>query len=353
MNHIAVAILNYNGRHHLEQFLPSVVAHSAGADVVVIDNGSTDDSLQWLRSHYPEVITLPLEQNFGFCGGYNRALQMLTHELVVLLNSDVEVTPGWLEPLAAQFNKHHRLAACQPKILSYHQKKMFEYAGAAGGYIDWLGYPFCRGRLFNTLEADHGQYNDACKIFWASGACMMVRRSAFIEAGGFEELFFAHMEEIDLCWRFHHMGYDVAYQPSSIVYHLGAGTLSKNNPRKTFLNFRNGLCLLLRNYTGNGLFLVIFWRLLLDGLAGFMFLLKGEWANVWAIVRAHVAFYRWTGVMLTARKIILKKRVEGAVYPIYQGSIVLHYYLFNKRVYSRLPRRLLKDLQQQLPQPQA
>lgn len=337
MSKVAVAILNYNGRKHLEQFLPSVVLHAEGADVVVIDNGSTDDSLAYIGQHFPGIKLIRFSQNHGFCGGYNRAMQQLPHELVVLLNSDVEVTADWLPPLIQLFETDPLLVACQPKICSWQHKHLFEYAGAAGGYIDALGYPFCRGRIFDTLEQDTGQYNTQQYIFWASGACMMVRRQAFIEAGGFEERFFAHMEEIDLCWRWQHKGLKIVYQPKSVVYHLGAGTLQKTSTRKTFLNFHNGLCMLFRNHSQGNVLSTVFTRLILDGLAGIQFMLQGKPAHTLAVANAHFAFYKHFKYWYRTRKKIQASRKPGVSYRIYPRYLVWQYFIKKHDTFSSLP----------------
>jgi GT2 family glycosyltransferase len=289
---VAVVILNWNGLAHLQRFLPGVVAHSPEADIVVADNGSSDQSLAWLREHWPQVPLIDLGQNYGFSEGYNLALAQLPHPLHLLLNSDVEVTPGWLAPLLAFMDQHHGCAALQPKLRAVNQPSHFEYAGAGGGYIDWWGYPYCRGRIFNVLEADLGQYDQPVRVHWASGAAMLVRSAVYRQLGGLDKAFFAHMEEIDLCWRMRNAGHEVWCVPASTVYHLGGGTLHKSNPAKTYLNFRNGLKLLYKNLPTGQLLPIIFGRLCLDGLAGLQLMLQGKGRDTWAIVRAHFAFYR-------------------------------------------------------------
>lgn len=322
-----VAILNWNGRRHLEEFLPSVVRNSPEACIVVVDNGSADDSLEWLARSFPAVEIMRLGGNFGFTGGYNRALKQLSTPFVVLLNSDVEVAPGWIAPLESALESDASLAACQPRILSYRRRGYFEYAGASGGFIDSLAYPFCRGRMLQTCEPDEGQYEEAVSVFWASGACMMVRREVFLQEGGFEESFFAHMEEIDFCWRLWHRGYRVGVVPASVVYHLGAGTLAHENPRKTFLNFRNGLAMLLKNETGPGLYPRLFLRLLLDGVAGLKFLAEGDGRNTLAVVRAHFSVYRRLGFWLSRRKENRAARTTDIPRAIrYPGLIVWAYF---------------------------
>jgi GT2 family glycosyltransferase len=334
---ICVAILNWNGRHHLERFLPSVVKHSGNARIRVIDNASSDDSVEWLKREFPDVELDVLDQNYGFTGGYNRGIEHTDSELIVLLNSDVEVQNDWLAPLLKRMNQGSKIAACQPKILALVKPESFEYAGASGGFLDLFGYPFCRGRIFDTCEADSGQYNDARPIFWASGACMMVRKKHFIEAGGLEERFFAHMEEIDLCWRFLSRGLEVWIEPESEVLHLGGGTLAKSNPRKTFLNFRNGLAMLYMNTHGLGTVGIIIFRLMLDGLAGIQFLMKGELNNCLAIIRAHFSFYTDFGYWSSKRKINRENstsRLSNKI--LFRSSLVMQYFLKGKKRFSEL-----------------
>src|ERR1044071_7927501 len=286
MNQIAVVILNYNGKAHLEKFLPGVVRYSPEARIVVADNGSTDDSLTYITKYFPGVEIIDNGSNLGFCGGYNHALKKVSAEYFLLLNNDVEVTEGWLKPLLDILGRDQNIAAVQPKILAYRQKNRFEYAGAGGGLIDALGYPFCRGRIFDTTEEDHGQYNDTLPVFWATGACLMIRSKLFHELGGFDEDFFAHMEEIDLCWRLKRRGHKIYYCGSSTVYHLGGGTLAAGNPTKTYYNFRNGLDMLIKNQSGGQLLWKLPLRLALDWVAAVKFLL-GTPAHAWAVMRAH------------------------------------------------------------------
>lgn len=290
MNRIAVVILNYNGESLLRQFLPSVIAHSADAGIYVADNGSSDSSLSMLEVEFPSVNRILLKKNFGFCGGYNRALEQVEAEHYVLLNSDVEVTPDWLKPLIGLMDRDPHVGAVQPKILSFRQRTFFEYAGAAGGFIDRFGYPFCRGRLFNHVEEDRHQYDDIRPVFWASGACLMIRSRLFHQFGGFDEDFFAHMEEIDLCWKIQRAGSTVYYCGLSTVYHLGAGTLGYDSPRKTFLNFRNGLTMMAKHYSATELLTRMPVRIALDWIAGAVFIIKGKPALMWAVIRAHIAF---------------------------------------------------------------
>lgn len=289
---VAVIILNWNGEKLLREFLPSVVKNTNSdlGRVVVVDNHSTDDSWICLEQEFPDVERVLFEDNFGFAGGYNRAIEMIEAEYVVLLNSDVEVAPGWLEPLVAVLDRDERVAAVQPKILAYRDKKKFEYAGAAGGYIDYLGFPFCRGRVMDTTERDDGQYDDEVDVFWATGASLCIRRDVYRAAGGLDEAFFAHMEEIDLCWRIHLAGYRIAVVPQSTVYHLGGASLDAANPRKTYLNFRNNLLMLHKNLPCKEGKKTLFVRRLYDTLAFVRFALLGQFSHARAILRAHNDF---------------------------------------------------------------
>ncbi|MCU0450289.1 MAG: glycosyltransferase family 2 protein [Bernardetiaceae bacterium] len=305
MSRTAVVILNYNGLAHLQQFLPSVLAHTPHAEVIVADNGSTDGSVAWLEHAHPRLRLILMPQNTGFSQGYNQALEWLKgeFEFYVLLNSDVAVTPGWLGPLLATLRANPRAVACQPKILAYPPTDgRFEYAGAGGGYLDYLGYPFCRGRLFDDRETDHGQYDDTRPVFWASGACLLVRAEAYHRFGGLDPDFFAHMEEIDLCWRWKNAGLAVLYCGQATVYHLGGGTLAYASPRKSYLNFRNGLAMLIKNLPPGRWLPVVLARLVLDGVAGLRFLLAGQVAQCWAIVKAHFYLYAHAGRLARARR---------------------------------------------------
>jgi len=288
----AVVILNWNGKQLLEKFLPSVVKFSPEADIYVIDNASTDDSILYLQQAFPSVKIVKLDQNYGYAGGYNRGLKQIDADIYALVNSDLEVTENWLQPLIKEFTENKETAVIQPKIKDYKNKKMFEYAGAAGGFIDMFGYPYCDGRIMFKIEEDKGQYNRRKEIFWASGACMLIRRETFEQLQGFDESFFAHQEEIDLCWRAHHQNLKAVYIPDSTVYHLGGASLNNQNPFKTYLNFRNNLLMLLKNLPASLIFPVIFIRLLLDGLAGTVFLFQGKPKHTWAIVKAHFGFYK-------------------------------------------------------------
>ncbi len=288
---LAIAILNWNGKKWLEQFLPSVIRYSPDASIYVIDNASDDDSVAFVKSRFPEVYIVENQNNSGFAAGYNEGLRSVTADIYCLLNSDVEVTENWLKPVLKLFSDNPSIAAVQPKILNFNKKNQFEFAGAAGGLIDNLGYPYCRGRIFDNIEDDHGQYDDEAEIFWASGCSLFVRSSDFWTMDGFDGRFFAHQEEIDLCWRLKNAGRKIFYTGKSTVFHVGGGTLNKQNPRKTFLNFRNNLTMLVKNLPAGSLIPVIFARLVLDGLAGLYFGYKNGWSHLAAILKAHFAFY--------------------------------------------------------------
>jgi GT2 family glycosyltransferase len=289
---IAVVILNWNGKDLLEKFLPSVVSYSNEANIYVIDNASTDDSIDFLRQNYPQIKIVQLDQNYGYAGGYNRGLKQIDADIYALVNSDLEVTKDWLKPIISEFNSNTKTAIIQPKIKDYKDKKMFEYAGAAGGFIDMFGYPYCDGRMLFNVEEDLGQYDKNKNIFWASGACLFIRASVFNDLNGFDESFFAHQEEIDLCWRALHQEHQITYVHKSTVYHLGGASLDNQNPFKTYLNFRNNLLMLLKNLPASLILPIIFIRLLLDGLAGIVFLFQGKPKHTWAIVKAHFGFYK-------------------------------------------------------------
>lgn len=291
MSKIAVVILNWNGKSWLEQFLPTVILHSKQAEIYVVDNASTDDSVSYLQKEFPNVHIVLNDGNYGFAKGYNRGLKHIDAELYCLLNSDVEVTENWLEPILQLYYNHPEIAAIQPKILSFANKDKFEFAGAAGGFIDNLGYPYCRGRIFDETEIDYGQYDDECEIFWASGCAFFIRSQDFWEQNGFDERFFAHQEEIDLCWRLNNSGRKIYYTSKSKVYHVGGGTLNKQSPQKTYLNFRNNLTMLAKNLPFPKVVWLIFVRLCLDGIAGIYFGIKNGFSHLWAVVRAHFGFY--------------------------------------------------------------
>ncbi len=338
---VAVVILNFNGKKLLQKFLPSVIENSKSAIIYVADNASTDDSLLYLKSEFPQVKLIELTQNHGFAKGYNVALKQVNADYFVLLNSDVEVTANWLEPIINLMESDKNIAAAQPKILAYNNKDEFEYAGACGGFIDKYGYPFCRGRIFDTLEKDVNQYDNPIEIFWATGACMFVKANVFNQLKGFDDFYFAHMEEIDLCWRIRNTGHKIMAVPAAVVYHVGGGTLNKLSPQKTFLNFRNSLISLTKNNTSGSLFFKILVRLKLDGVAGIKFFVEGNPKHTWAIIRAHFSFYD-----NLKRTLQLRKEIKSAANytpsnkQIYQGSIVFNYYLKKKKHFSDLKKEL-------------
>lgn len=325
---IAVVILNWNGVKLLEQFLPSVIQFSPEATIYVADNASTDESVAFIKNNFPTVQIVQNKTNQGFAGGYNDALQHIDAEIYALINSDIEVTENWLKPIIKTFNTEPETAIIQPKILDYKQKDYFEYAGAAGGFIDQFGYPFCRGRIFDTLEKDNGQYDDTTEIFWASGACFFIRSAVYKDLRGFDEEFFAHQEEIDLCWRAINNGYIIKYNSESVVYHVGGATLQQANPQKTFLNFRNSLLMLTKNLPQKTLFNVLVVRMLLDGVAGVKYIFGGQFSHCWAIIRAHFSFYR---LFLRNYKKREKKQVEGY---FKTKSIVYGYYIESGTVFA-------------------
>lgn len=337
MTEVAVVILNYNGRNFLKQFLPSVIQYSGHAKIIVADNASTDDSIQLIESEFAaQVEVLKMHRNRGYCGGYNFALNKIDAEYFVLLNSDVEVTPDWIEPIITLLRSDSSIAAAQPKILSFHKKNKFEYAGAAGGFIDMLGYPFCRGRLFTDLEEDRGQYNDICPVFWATGACLFIKSELFKKLGGLDEDFFAHMEEIDLCWRLNRAGYQVYYHGGSTVFHVGGGTLSASNPRKTYLNFRNGLSLLIKHLSFPELIWKLPIRLGLDWFAAALFLVNNKPADAKAVLMAHLDFFKNLKGDLAKRKKILKELGAFRVQHIYRNLLPLQYFLLKKKTFNDL-----------------
>ncbi|GAA3740894.1 glycosyltransferase family 2 protein [Flavobacterium ginsengisoli] len=321
MDKIAVVILNWNGVKLLEQFLPSVIQYSEGATIYVADNDSTDNSIAFIAEQFPTVKIVKNSGNHGFAKGYNDALQHIDAEIYALVNSDIEVTENWLQPILDTFEKEHQTAIIQPKILDFKNKEYFEYAGAAGGFIDKYGFPFCRGRIFDTIEKDNGQYDTNIELFWASGACFFIRKNIFHELEGFDESFFAHQEEIDLCWRAANEGHVIKYNYQSVVYHVGGATLQQGNPKKTYLNFRNSLLMLVKNLPSKGLFFVIFFRMVLDGIAGVRFLIQGKFGHTFAILKAHFSFY-----CLSLKH--LKKRKDFQLQQYYTvKSIVFLYYI--------------------------
>jgi len=327
---IAIVILNWNGKDLLEQFLPSVVTHSQQATIYVADNASTDDSVHFVKQHYPEIKIIKNTQNGGYAKGYNDALKQVEEDIYCLLNSDVEVSENWLDPILETFKNHPKTAIIQPKILDYKNKSHFEYAGAAGGYIDKYGYPFCRGRIFNTIEMDEGQYNDTTKIFWASGACFFVRKLVFESLNGFDEAFFAHMEEIDFCWRAFNHGYTSTFVGQSIIYHVGGATLQNTHPKKTYLNFRNSLFSLVKNAGGN-IILLVFIRLILDGIAALKFLFEFKPLHIVAILKAHFSFYTQLPKLIKQRNALNQRKDYYK-----KSSIVWSYYVSNHKIFNSL-----------------
>lgn len=338
MKKVSVVILNWNGEQMLRQFLPTVVSCSAGeeVEVCVADNASTDASVQWLRNEFPAVRLIVLDRNYGFAEGYNRALEQVDAEYVVLLNSDVEVTPHWLEPLVAFMDAHPEVAACQPKLLDQRKKSFFEYAGAAGGYLDKYGYPFCRGRIFDVVEEEDGQYETSVPVFWVSGAAMFIRLKDYREVGGLDNRFFAHMEEIDLCWRLKSRGKELMYIPQSRVYHVGGATLNKDNPRKTFLNFRNNLLMLYKNLPEAELTSVMCVRGWLDLLAACVFFLKGERGNARAVFQARKEFKQLRASYQQQRKENLEKSVVTSIPERSPFSILWKFHIGRKKRFSQL-----------------
>lgn len=321
---IAIVILNWNGKALLEQFLPSVIKHSKDAIIYVADNASTDGSVTFVTEHFPTVQLIQNTENGGYAKGYNDALKQVKEPLLCLVNSDIEVTENWLQPILKEFNGNADTAIIQPKILDYKNKTHFEYAGAAGGFIDKYGYPYCRGRIFDTIEVDRGQYNDTRDIFWASGACLFIRNSIFKALNGFDESYFAHMEEIDLCWRAFNTNYKVKYIGASAVYHVGGATLSNTNPKKTYLNFRNSLFTLVK-HTDSNVFLRTFIRLTLDGIAAIRFLFQLKPQDFFAIIKAHVFFY------LNLSRILKQRRQLPKRTNYYETRSIVWSYFIKKR----------------------
>ncbi len=334
---VAVVILNWNGKSFLEKFLPIVIKYSSSAQIIVADNQSSDDSVSFLKQHFPEVRIIINPSNDGFSTGYNLALKQVEAEYYVLLNSDVEVTEKWIEPIMDLMDSNKQIAACQPKILDYNHKTTFEYAGAAGGFMDKYGYPFCRGRIFNSLEEDKGQYNNSTEVFWATGACMFVRAEAFWKVGGFDDDYFAHMEEIDVCWRMKNIGYQIYVEPKSLVYHVGGGTLNKLSPRKTYLNFRNNLITLTKNASPRFLFFKIIYRMILDGVAAFKFLAEGHGSHFIAVIKAHFSFYACLPSTLKKRdEMRLMDEFKDATTGVYTENIVFAHFVKGVKNYSDL-----------------
>lgn len=348
MTLVSIVILNWNGKRFLQKFMPALVHNSniPGAEIVIVDNGSADDSVKFLKDEWPEIRVIRLQENYGFTGGYIRALEQLESTYFLLLNTDVEVTPGWLNPLLERMKEEKNVAACTPKIKDFNNRSHFEYAGAAGGYIDRYGYPFCRGRIFDHLEEDRGQYDDATEIFWGSGACLLIRSDLYRKVGGLDEQFFAHMEEIDLCWRLKRMGYEIHIVPDSTVYHIGGATLERGNPLKTFLNFRNNLLLLHKNLPANKRWKTIFIRMFLDGISAFRFLLNGSVKDFWAVIRAHAAYYGMKNSYKGTNNQNNHQKNNVIVTGIYPGSIVTDFFLKGKKRFGALKWSPVATMQQ-------
>ena len=338
MRKVAVVILNWNGKDLLSRFLPSVMEYSAYdlVDVIVADNGSNDNSLSLLVKDFPKVKIISLDKNYGFAGGYNKALEKVEAEYFVLLNSDVEVTRGWLPPLIDNLDKNKGVAACMPVIKAYHSKNKYEYAGASGGYIDLYGFPFCRGRIFDTIEEDNGQYPKNKTVFWASGACLVIRSSIFSSMNGFDTDFFAHMEEIDLCWRMKNRGFEINVVTESVVYHVGGGTLSNDSPNKLYLNFRNSLFMLYKNLPESSMRGVLLRRKILDGIAAVKFLVSLKPKYFMSVLNAHISFYKSIKILKEKRFSLEKNRTKFSHKEILGNSLVISYFLKGKKVFTDL-----------------
>ncbi len=330
---VAVVILNWNGKQLLEQFLPSVIKYSSDeAEIYVVDNNSDDDSIPFIKANYPEITIIQNTENGGYAKGYNDGLQHIDADIYALVNSDIEVTKDWLTPIIAEFKASKDTAIIQPKILDFKDKTNFEYAGAGGGFIDRFGYPYCRGRIFSSLETDQQQYNDTIDIFWASGACFFIRSEVYHQLQGFDEDYFAHQEEIDLCWRAKNLGANIKYVGTSTVYHVGGATLDESNPKKTYLNFRNSLFSLIKNLPASSLFSIVFLRLFLDGLAGIKFILELKPRHTWAIIKAHFSFYWYLPSMLKKRKNTTHKKTSY----YHCKSIVWQYFGLKRTLFSEV-----------------
>jgi GT2 family glycosyltransferase len=338
MINIAVVILNWNGINFLKKFLPTLIKYSSleGVKIFIADNGSQDDSVSFTKKNYPEINIIQFDKNYGFAEGYNKALYQIEAKYFVILNSDVEVTENWISPLIELMENDDNIAACMPKIKSYSNNNFFEYAGAAGGFIDKFGYPFCRGRILSNIEEDKGQYDDTKEIFWATGACMFVRANLYKRAGGFDGFFFAHMEEIDLCWRLKNMGYKIMYSPKSTIYHVGGGTLPNNNPHKLFLNYRNNLILLYKNLPSNKLFIILFLRLILDCFSATIYLLNFQFRYFFSVVKAHFSFLSSLTKYRAKRLELLKFGKKFKHNEILNHSIVFDFFFKKMKKFSQL-----------------
>lgn len=331
---ISVAILNYNGESWLDKFLKTVVEKSPEAEVIVIDNASTDNSVSFLKNNFPNLRLIQNEVNSGFAGGYNEGLKCIESDYYILLNSDIEITDNWIMPVINSIESNENIVAGQPKILAYNERNKFEHAGAAGGFIDHLGYPFCRGRIFTETEVDEGQYDTTTKVFWATGACLFIRADKYWEIGGLDDAYFAHMEEIDMCWRLQNKGYSIICEPSSKVYHVGGGTLDYRNPKKTYLNFRNSLYTIHKNKKGLILFIIL-QRLLLDGVAALKFFFSGDFKHISSILKAHMHYYGHLKTLNAQRKQIVKKDFLS-LSGVMKGSIVYQHFIKKVKAFSKL-----------------
>jgi hypothetical protein len=338
MAKVAIVILNWNGIIYLKNFLGVTVTNSSfpEAEIFVADNGSSDGSADWVETNFPSVNIIRLDKNYGFAGGYNLALQQISADYFILLNSDIEVTPGWAGPLITFMEENPDVASCQPKILSWHKRDYFEHAGAAGGYIDKYGFPFCRGRVFNNVEKDYGQYDSVKEIFWSSGSCMIVRAEAWKKCLGFDADFFAHMEEIDLCWRFHRAGLKVFFMPQSVVFHVGGGALPYKSPFKTYLNFRNNLFLLYKNLPHHRFHTTLFVRKLIDGLAVLLFIFTGKFSHVRSVWRAHIDYYRHLPILKKQRESMETSSKAEFSNIILNKSAVFEFYIKRNRTFEKL-----------------
>ena len=334
---VAVVILNWNGKSWLQKFLPNIVNYFPDyAQLYIADNASTDDSIDFIKNNYTSIQIIQFKENYGFAKGYNEALKNLKEDVYILLNSDIEVKSDWISPIINFMNLNPNAGACQPKILDQKNNDLFEYAGASGGYIDYLGFPYCRGRIFNEIEIDEGQYDSVTTIFWATGACMFVRNEIYWEAGGLDEDYFAHMEEIDLCWRIQKLNYQIYAVPQSVVYHVGGGTLNKYSSKKTYLNFRNNLITLIKNANYNFFVITIIYKLILDGIAGIKFIFDGQFKHTLAVIKAHFAVYFQFKKILRKRKIIHQKTKNKTLKTIYPKSVVWKHFVNGMNTFNQL-----------------
>lgn len=335
---VAIVILNWNGKKYLEQFLPALIQNTNidNCKIIVADNNSNDGSIEFLKENYSQIEVIIHDKNYGFTGGYNKALNQIDAEYFVLLNSDIEVTPNWLNPLIQTLDSDKSIAACQPKIKSFHNKNQFEYAGASGGFIDKYGYPFCRGRILDTIEKDTNQYNSVIDVFWATGACLVIKADIYKSVGGLDDDFFAHMEEIDLCWRLKNQGYRIVVNPESEIFHVGGGTLPNNSPFKLYLNYRNNLFLLYKNLPKGKLFPVLFSRMVLDGISAILFMLKFSFASFGAVIKAHLHFYASLKTLRIKRKKLLLNKAVHQHKEQYPKSIVFDYFIHKKKTFELL-----------------